>query len=194
MKHLFAQATFLALPPKGSYPLVHLFPGCKPRWDVLFPKLVGSQPFCLIPGISLTLAVVLGCSFLIIKGEGAELLSQNLGKHDYFLTFFVPWAINQLANPPSQGENPPFMAADGKCEQLQQIKAVFLALFQTHTQRGKQMKKQTTLNRKNCSGSWNSAIFRGLAFRWLAVNNDHYEKRENKRKRRGGCLLFRCLY
>lgn len=77
------------------------------------------------------------------------------------------------------------MAADGKCEQLQQIKAVFLALSQTHAQRGKQMKNPTTLNRKNCSGSWNSVIFRGLAFRLLAVNNDHYEKKGKQKKKEG---------
>lgn len=42
-----------------------------------------------------------GLFFLIIKGKGGEPLSWDLGKHDYFLSFFVPWAINQLANPPS---------------------------------------------------------------------------------------------
>lgn len=69
-----------------------------------------------------------GLFFLIIKGKGGELLSWDLGKHDYFLSFFVPWAINQLANPPSgrgggggwgwnnNSNNSPSMAAVGKCE------------------------------------------------------------------------------
>lgn len=52
----------------------------------------------------------------------------GLRKQDYFPPSLFS-AINQLANLPWQEEHSPFMAALRKCEYLQQIKTIFLALF-----------------------------------------------------------------
>lgn len=69
------------------------------RWD--------SSTFPLAQPSASALAVVLECWAGVLSltvREGS--CCRDLGKQDYFLSCFVPWALNQLANAPPQGKPP----------------------------------------------------------------------------------------